>query len=315
MSGSGPKSDRPPASRPDAPPATSSRPGFVTMPTELRAFQKADPNAGALKDAEIADAAAKLRQAGRGPDVLFEELPAERLRDPNAAADENRSEHVIVEMPAGVSPWVKDAAAVREAAAVTVDKAALPPASAGRSDAATVTTKAARPVSSRRGARPDGPDRRWLVWIGLAASAVLLVVALRPRDEPGSHDEPTGELPAAVQATGMTAASSTGAMTGATATGVPAITGAPATTGEAPSAPSARATGAQPFATGAASSTRTAPRGTADLYVDAGALPHPPASAQPSVAPVVSSAPTAPPVVTSAPSSSSSNPLWFPKNK
>jgi hypothetical protein len=312
MSDREPKSDPPPPSAVTppakrAPASADSRPGFTTMPNDIRAFTQEHPHAMKLEELPGAtDAADKLREAGRGPDVLFEDLRAERPRDPSTAAEENRSEHVIVEMPGGVSPWVKDARAAKDAAAVTIDKAALPSASSPAREA-TRPARATRAVTPAKKAPADRHERRWLLWVGLAAAAVLLVVALRPRDEPGSRDDSTTGAATAVQATGMTAATTAAAMTGA-----PIATGAPAVTGAAPMVTSSYAPTAQAPATNTASTTKPAPKRTSDPFVDAGAPPTPPASAEPSVAPAAT---TAPPAPSSAPSSSSSTPIWFPKSK
>jgi hypothetical protein len=299
MSDREPKSDPPPPDTPADTPAAKRasapadpRAGFVTMPNDLRVFTQQHPHAVKLAELPGAiDAAAKLREAGRGPDVLYEDLRAEPPRDPAAAADENRSEHLIVEMPAGVSPWGKDAAAAKEAAAVTIDKAALPSASAPPS---TRTTPGKPPRKGAPGSKATSErrDRRWFFVIGLAVTAVLVAIALRPRDEPGSRDDPTSGVATAVQATGMTAATTAATIEPMTTGTSPATSAAPTTTGALP-------TSTQVPTASVASATKLSPKLSGDPYADAGALPRPPASADPSVAPAVTTAPSARPSATS----------------
>lgn len=323
MSGTGPKSEPTPIPQSRAPQAPAeSRPGFLTMPTELRAFQRPDPNAGVLAAAEVAAAADKLREAGRGPDILFEDLRASPPREPSA--NDNRAEHLVVNVPASASPWAK------EAAAVEIDKSALPSASAPAATApssrpppgvaaevapkssakATTSTKAATSTSKNKQNR-RGP----LVWVVLlfavAAIAVVMVVAQEdPRDPvastpAGATTEATGSLPVATTDPRATA------------------TGAPVTTGAATIAtaqlPTAR-TASTASSAGTASVTRPVPKLSGDPYMDAGALPKAtgePAPTAPTVVTAPSTAPTAPPATatSSATPSATSPSLWFPKSK
>lgn len=309
------------------------------MPTELRVFQRVDPHAGALASTEVASAAEKLREAGRGPDVLYEDVRAEPPRAPGdgPAPDENRAEHVIVTMPGGASPWATDGAAAKALAAGAIDKAALPSATAAALDKAAETLPAAMEATRDKGTaaahdkgteaerpsaaeaaldkaaaaasvkpRPVGGERRLLpAAAGLLVAALLVFALVRgwmgSVEPAASGDAASGSAP---HATGMGVPPATGA---AMTTGAAMMTGAAMTTG-APAMTETPGASGTSQAPAVGTGTRAVPKGTGDPYGDAGAPPRPPVTAQPTAsveptsAPVVTATTSVAPAVTGAPS-------------
>ena len=298
MSEPGPKSEpgseRDPTPLPNDTPAARvhSRPGFVTMPTELRHFRAQDPTAMTLADMpQAAQAADVLRGMGRGDDVLFEHVRDAAPREPSP--DDNRAEHVIVQLPPKPRP---------------ASPSSRPPPS--------VTDTPVHPRSAH-GERPR-PDRRWMAaLVGLSSLALIAVLVVRGMTGPGESDG-SGELGAT---------SGHGATTpGTVPTGASMTTGAPpmstgaaaVTTGAAlpTSIPGARltSTSATPFPP-ATTGVRPVPKATHDPSVDAGVPPKPAPSVEPSAAPVLSAQPTSAP--SAKPSTTVTNPwdVVFEKKK
>jgi len=329
-----PKSEPPPAPSKTARAPASSRAGFVTMPTELRVFSRPDPTARSLADnPEVAAAAAKLRTSGRGPDVLYEDLRdagPQKAGDPSA--NDNRAEHLIVEMPAGVpgalrteteratpagdegaSPWAHDAAAANELAAAAIDKDALPSATAPSSGQPPSVREARGPASlTRPSARPrDASSKRGRAWMAMGAAGLVTVVVMVLITTSPPADDGSGRSPTASN----TGAMGTSAMTGAAArTGDEVPTAMPSGLAVNATGAAASTTGAAPMTTGAAalaptSSAKVAPRSTGDPYLDAGVLPKATATVDPapSVAPVVTAVPSIEP--SGAPATTTSRPI------
>lgn len=289
-------------------PGSSARRGFATMPSELRAFQASDPNKGTLAEGGVTEAAEQLRDAGRGPDVLFEDLRAEGPRDPSEP--EARAEHIVIEMPGGASPWAKDAASAKAMAEVMIDRGALPssvvPAtralvssrdvgSASRGVVAGADSSRSRADGDRgRPARPIVPMVA-TVMIG-AVLAVGIALAVSRSDSPGGEGSaPSGHI---ASSRGSATAANAGASAPATTEPAPMVTAAASTSSvETPThAPALTAT---PSVGDAASSMRTAPRSTGEPVVDAGALPS--ATAASSAPPDLPPEPTTKPSTTTAP--------------
>lgn len=268
-----PDSERDPTPAPNDTPAARvhSRPGFVTMPTELRHFRAQDPTAMTLADMpQAAQAAEELREMGRGDDVLFEHVREAAPREP--CPDDNRAEHVIVQLPPKPRP---------------ASPSSRPPPS--------VTDTPVLPRSAH-GERPR-PDRRWMAaLVGLSSLALIAVLVMRGMTGPGESNG-SGEL----------GATSGDATARSLPTGMPIATGAPMGTGGAAmttgaglptSIPGARLTSTSatpnpPATTGV----RPVPKATHDPSVDAGVPPKPAPSVEPSATPVLSAQPTSTGVV------------------
>jgi hypothetical protein len=318
--------DRAPAAQPTAPAvpagpdvqagpvvrrAVESRPGFQTMPTELRAFRQGEPDALKLTDLpEAAAAAQQLREMGRGGDVLFEKLPDAPPRE--VTQEGARAEHVVITMPGGVrpdgrtaaSPWAQRAEAAKQAASNAIDKDALPSATAPSSGPPpSVTDKAQPAASTKPGEQPRRRPWVWGVAVLACAAAIGVAALLGSPDERSGVAVATGGAPGG--ATGATApvaggsrpsASVEPAMTGAAMTGVAMVMSAP--TSAAGASTGTAATGAS---TGAATA-KKGPKGPPDLYIDAGAVPKASATVEPGPAPVLTAVPSVTPAITAAPS-------------
>jgi hypothetical protein len=303
MSGAGPKSERSPAAPRTSPEPAPSRAGFVTMPTELRAFVRRSPNEGVLDTPDVAAAAESLRDAGRGGDVLFEKLHESAPREPSA--NDNRTEQVVIELPGGASPWARDAAGAKRSAAAVVDKEALPSATAPpRRPPPGVTVKSgagAKTADSR-------PIRTWVAAaVTLCMVGVIVLVLVRAANERAPEGGTMG-APTATSSEPQATATAATAMAATTATAATsAAADAPIATGTASELPPAPATTGQP--TALPSSTRPSSPGTVDPYPAPRVLPSVPATAEPSAAASVEPAPTvAPSTTTAAPAASGVKP-------
>jgi len=181
-------------------------------------------------------------------------------------------------------PTLRALPAVPAAPPSVAEKAA--PASTAAPSSTSGASKSTR--RRRTGSREAPGARRWLA---VLASAALLAAAVfywmrGVKETPGSA---SGDSATATVATSMTSApGATGADAAPAMTQTAATSTAPSATGTAQSAnvPGTSSAGAAP------SGKMLSPRTSADPYLDAGALPKPPASVEPTSAPVVTAVPS-----------------------
>ena len=294
MSDPGPK---PPAARNDGggkedrrePTSRGARPGYRTMPHELRAFRR--PGVAASQETpEQQEAAEKLQEMGRGGDVLFDDVRERAPREPSPG--DNRSEHAVMEVPrrtGGPADGDEEEATVRATAS-------------GATAAGT-----ARPVERENAAESKRPARRKpsaalvaLATVGFVVVA-LLVWVYRPhggeRGDGGTMSG-MGTVVTGGAAGAMSVPATATSAPSAVETSLPAATSAPSAsaTSTASGAVAPSATAGTPAATAATSTGAggtAPPKPTGEPQVDAGA---PPPTSAPSVEP------SAPPVPTAAPS-------------
>ena len=311
MSGAG---SRPPSSRRGggagkdegaAPSSPSRRAGYRTMPNDLRAFRRTDV-VDVPVTPELDGAAEKLRELGRGEDVLFDSIHERAPREPSP--DDNRSEQAVVELPprGGAAAESGGAKAGREG---TSESGNGNRDGNGNGDGApSSNAPASLPAAAARAVREKGRGgRRRQAWrvpaavIALSGVIAALVLVYGPRGgrESGSGSDDSGTMSG--MGTAVMSGSAAGAMSVPGATG--ATSGAPSATSPEPSATgTASVAPAESGAATAATAATTAstvttvkipPTATAEPHVDAGAAPKPTsaASGTSTVAPAVSSAP------------------------